>query len=183
VEVPVEVVRGIIDAQNDDAIREALSEHRDQLVARSRQVTDMIETLNSYIEKGVLVVESVACRLVEVNIGVDDLDAARRFYEAVFGVALTEERHGDGPVHLFAAFGAWPSSEFFLLNLSHAERDPYRAGRANFGFLVEDLDATHKRATAAGGTEISAPHDEPGMPRTSAVVDPSKNLIHLYQNA
>jgi hypothetical protein len=35
----------------------------------------------------------------------------------------------------------------------------------------------------AGGTEISPPHDERGMPRTSAVVDPSNNLIHVYQNA
>ena len=125
----------------------------------------------------------VACRVVEVNIGVDDLDAARRFYESVFGVALTEERHGDGPAHLFAPFGAWPSSEFFLLNITAAERDPDRAGRANFGFLVDDLDGAHKRALTAGGTEIASPHDEPGMPTTSAVVDPSGNLIHLYQNA
>ena len=143
----------------------------------------MIATLNDYIETGIRMAESVPCRIVEVNIGVENLDAARRFYEAVFGVTLTEERHGDGPVHLFATFGSWPSSEFFLLNLSSAERDPYRSGRANFGFLVEDLNAAHKRAMTAGGTEISPPHDEPGMPRTSAVVDPSNNLIHLYQNA
>jgi predicted enzyme related to lactoylglutathione lyase len=118
-----------------------------------------------------------------VNIGVENLEDARRFYEAVFGVTFIEEQHGDGPVHLYAAFGAWPSSEFFLVNLSNADSDPYRAGRANVGFLVDELDAAHKRAVSAGGTEISPPHDEPGMPRTSAIVDPSNNLIHLYQNA
>jgi DNA-binding transcriptional MerR regulator len=184
VDAPIEAVRDILDARDDgDATRRILSSHRDDLVAKSREVTDRIAVLNDYIEKGIRMPESVSCRIVEVNIGVEDLDDARRFYEAVFGVTLTEERHGDGPAHLFATFGSWPSSEFFLLNLSDAERDPYRAGRANFGFLVDDLDAAHKRGLAAGGTEISAPHDEPGMPRTSAIVDPSNNLFHLYQNA
>jgi DNA-binding transcriptional MerR regulator len=184
VEVPIEAIRDILDARNDDdAARRILRSHRNDLVARSREVADMIAALNDYIEEGLRMPEPVSCRIVEVNIGVENLDDARRFYEAVFGVPLTEERHGDGPSHLFAAFGSWPSSEFFLLNLSDAERDPYRAGRANFGFLVDDLDAAHKRGLVAGGTEISAPHDEPGMPRTSAIVDPSNNLIHLYQNA
>jgi len=184
VEVPIETIRDILNAPDDDeATRRALGAHRDHLIARSREVTDMVATLNDYIEQGVRMPEPVACRVVEVNVGVESLDDARHFYEAVFGVTLIEERHGDGPVHLVAAFGSWPSSEFFLLNLSNAERDPYRSGRANFGFLVDDLDAAHKRAVSAGGTEISPPHDEPGMPRTSAVVDPSNNLIHLYQNA
>ncbi len=184
VEVPIDAIRDVLDACDDaDVARRILSSHRDQLIARSREVTDMIAVLNNYIEKGIQMPGSVACRIVEVNIGVENLDDARRFYEAVFGVTLAEERHGDGPAHLFATFGSWPSSEFFLLNLSDAQRDPYRAGRANFGFLVDDLDAAHKRGLTAGGTEISAPHDEPGMPRTSAIVDPSNNLIHLYQNA
>ena len=127
--------------------------------------------------------EPTSCRIVEINLGFDDLDEARKFYEAVFAVEFTEERHGDGPVHLFAAFGSWPSDEFFLLNLGAATRDPYRAGRADFGFLVGDLGAVHQRAVAAGGTELVAPHDASGMPRTSTVVDPGGNLVNLYQNA
>jgi len=182
VEVPIEVIREILDASDVDVTRRVLGAHRDRLRARNRELSEIVATLDDYIDKGIRMSEATACRVVEVNIGVDDLDDARRFYEAVFGVTLAEERHGDGPLHLLAAFGSWPSSEFFLLNISDAARDPYRAGRADFGFLVEDLDATHKRAVAAGGTEISAPHDEPGMPKTSAVVDPSGNLIHLYQN-
>jgi len=86
-------------------------------------------------------------------------------------------------VHLLAAFGSWPSDEFFLLNIHDGADDPFRAGRANFGFLVDDLDAVHKRAIAAGGTEIIAPHDASGMPRCSTVVDPGNNLVNLYQNA
>lgn len=127
--------------------------------------------------------KETGCRIVEINIGVNDLEEARRFYESVFAVELTQERHGDGPLHLFAAFGSWPSDRFFLLNLIDAERDPYRSGRADFGFLVDDLDAAHQRAIDAGATEISPPADWPGMPRGSTIVDPSGNLIKLYQHA
>jgi predicted enzyme related to lactoylglutathione lyase len=86
-------------------------------------------------------------------------------------------------VHLLAAFGSWPSDEFFLLNIIDGADDPYRAGRANFGLLVDDLDAVHKRAIAAGGTEMIAPRDMVGMPRSSTVIDPGNNLVNLYQNA
>jgi predicted enzyme related to lactoylglutathione lyase len=143
----------------------------------------MIETLDDYIENGVRMRATTPCRVVEINLGVDDLEQARRFYEAAFEVEFTDDRHDDGFVHLLGAFGAWPSDEFFLLNISDATNDPYRAGRGDFGFLVDDLEAVHRRAVAAGGTEISAPRDESGMPRTSTVVDPSGNLINLYQNA
>ena len=82
-----------------------------------------------------------------------------------------------------ASFGKWPSDQFFLLNISEAGRRPDRAGKACFGFLVDDLDAVHKRAVAAGATETHAPHDASRMPRTSSVPDPSGNLINLYQDA
>jgi DNA-binding transcriptional MerR regulator len=182
VELPIEAIRDILDAGRDEVTRQALVVHRDGLLARSHELTDVVATLNDYIERGIKMAEPVTSRVVEVNIGVEDLGMARRFYEAVFSVTLSEERHGEGPLHLFAVFGSWPSSEFFLLNISDAERDPFRAGRANFGFLVDDLDAVHKQAVAAGGSEVTSPHEEPGMPRTSAVADPSGNLIHLYQN-
>ena len=36
-------------------------------------------------------------------------------------------------------------------------------------------------ALTAGATEIAPPHDTEGMPRCSAVKDPSGNWIWLYQ--
>jgi DNA-binding transcriptional MerR regulator len=183
VDLPIDEVRDLAEA-NDAATSAALRAHRARLEERSRALTDVIETLDDYIENGVRMQQPTPpCRVAEINLGADDVEAARRFYEATFGLEFSEDRHDDGFVHLLAAFGAWPSDEFFLLNIHDGADDPFRAGRASFGFLVDDLDAVHKRAIAAGGTEISAPHDAAGMPRCSTVVDPSNNLLNLYQNA
>jgi predicted enzyme related to lactoylglutathione lyase len=183
VDLPIDELRELVGA-GDEQTAAVLRTHRARLQDRSRALTDLIETVDDYIENGVRMQQPTPpCRVAEVNLGVDDVDAARRFYEATFGLEFTEDRHEDGFVHLLAAFGSWPSDEFFLLNISDGADDPFRAGRANFGLLVDDLDAVHKRAIAAGGTEIAAPHDATGMPRCSAVVDPSNNLLNLYQNA
>ena len=55
--------------------------------------------------------------------------------------------------------------------------EPDRPGPSTFGLPVQDLEA----ALNAGGTEITQPRDAEGMPRTSAVKDPSGNWIWLYQ--
>ena len=52
---------------------------------------------------------------------------------------------------------------------------------STIGFLVPDLDTTHRNALAAGAAEAVAPADQEGMPRTSAVTDPDGNWIWLYQ--
>ena len=46
---------------------------------------------------------------------------------------------------------------------------------------VEDLDAYHARAIEAGATEITPPHESEGVPRNSAIRDPSGNWISLAQ--
>jgi predicted enzyme related to lactoylglutathione lyase len=182
VDLPIDEIRALADA-DDERTRAALRVHRARLGERSRALADTIETLDDYIENGVPMKQTTPpCRVAEINLGVDDVDAARRFYEATFGLEFTEDRHEDGFVHLLAAFGSWPSDEFFLLNIIDGADDPYRAGRANFGLLVDDLDAVHKRAIAAGGTEMIAPRDMVGMPRSSTVIDPGNNLVNLYQN-
>jgi len=78
-------------------------------------------------------------------------------------------------------FGKYGDNDFFLLHLIDDRSDADRPGTTTFGLLVEDLDASHARAIAAGATEMTAPHDAQGMPRCSAVTDPSKNWIWLYQ--
>jgi DNA-binding transcriptional MerR regulator len=183
VDLPIEAIRDVRDA-DDGTTAEILRAHRAQLDQRSRILTEMIETLDDYVENGVrMKATTPPCRVAEINLGVADVDAARRFYEATFGLEFTEDRHDDGFVHLLAAIGSWPSDEFFLLNIHDGTDDSYRAGRANFGFLVDDLDSVHKRAIAAGGTEMIAPHDAMGMPRCSTVIDPGNNVVNLYQNA
>lgn len=58
---------------------------------------------------------------------------------------------------------------------------PKDAATARRALLVEDLDAYHARAIEAGATEIVPPHDAEGMPRNSAIRDPSGNWIGLAQ--
>jgi DNA-binding transcriptional MerR regulator len=182
VDMPLDEIRHILDVANEAERRRLLAAHRERLASRAEDIAAMIEHIDGYVEGGIGMAGKVRCRVAEVNIGVTDVDAARTFYESVFDVEFGEHDHGDGFRHLFAAFGSWPSDEFFLLNVHDARCDEYRANRANFGLLVDDLDEVHRRALAHGGTELQAPHDAEGMPRCSAVCDPSGNLVNLYQN-
>ena len=185
VDLPIDAIREVVEANDATVTSAVLNDHKSRLVERHQALAATLDGLDDYIENGVRMrpTTETACRIVEINLGADDVKKARTFYESVFGVEFTEDRHDDGFVHLLASFGSWPSDEFFLLNISDATDDPYRAGRANFGFLVDDLDAVHARAVGSGGTEISAPRETSGMPRTSTIVDPGGNLINLYQNA
>jgi hypothetical protein len=54
-------------------------------------------------------------------------------------------------------------------------------GPSTFGLLVDDLDTCHARAIDAGAAETVVPQEAEGMPRCSAVRDPSGNWIWLYQ--
>jgi|SRR5262245_1278646 len=113
-----------------------------------------------------------------INIAVTELEPCKRFYEEALEVEFAEETHGDGPVHLNATFGEWNTDSWFLVALwPNSER----AGTVDIGFLVENLDATYRRALAAGGTDEHGPRDQPGMPRFAQVRDPSGNHIGLYQ--
>lgn len=186
VELPIDAIREVVEANDATVTRAVLGNHKSRLTERHHALAETLDVLDDYIENGVRMrptTEMTACRVVEINLGADDVEKARTFYESAFAVEFTEDIHADGFVHLLAAFGSWPSDEFFLLNISDASDDPYRAGRANFGFLVDDLDAVHARAVASGGTEINPPRDVSGMPRTSTITDPGGNLVNLYQNA
>jgi DNA-binding transcriptional MerR regulator len=168
-----------------DAIRDALADPDavpDLLVAHREQLVTTVKSLDEYIKNG-LPMKSTAtgCRVAEVNIIVDDLHAACAFYARVFEIEFVEEHHDNGPVHAMATFGSWPGNEFFLLNISAVD-DPHRRGRADFGFLVDDLEAVHQRAIEAGAFELMPPHDASGMPRCSGFCDPSGNVVNLYQN-
>jgi predicted enzyme related to lactoylglutathione lyase len=78
-------------------------------------------------------------------------------------------------------FGAYRRDDFFLMQVIAGQDRIDLPGPSTFGLLAEDLDSYHARAIDAGATETVAPHDAEGMPRCSAVRDPSGNWIWLYQ--
>lgn len=119
-------------------------------------------------------------RPVSINVGVRDIEEAIAFYEALFEAPLdTEEKEGR-PVHARARFGE--DDSFFLLNLRERDaHEPHRDHVTAFGFAVDDLEAAHGRAVAAGAREHFGPTDSPGLPRHSRIEDPSGNRIVFWQ--
>jgi hypothetical protein len=79
---------------------------------------------------------------------------------------------------VFSTYGA---NDFSLVHLVDDMTDADRPGPTTFGLLVDDVDRSHEQALVAGAVEMSAPHDAQGMPRCSAVKDPSGNWIWLYE--
>ncbi len=119
-------------------------------------------------------------RPVAINIGVSDIAEAVEFYEAVFEAKLEVDQSDGRPRHARWQFGA--DDSFFLFNIRERGPDePHRGHVSAFGLVVDDLDATHRRAVAAGARQHFAPMDQPGLPRHSRFEDPSGNRIVLWQ--
>lgn len=119
-------------------------------------------------------------RPVAINVGVASLEEAIEFYEAVFDVSFATERSDGRPVHARLQFGAGES--FFLFNMrERGPEEPHRDHTSAFGFVVDDLEETHRRAVAAGARQPFPPMDEQGLPRHSRFEDPSGNRVVLWQ--
>jgi len=112
---------------------------------------------------------------------VRDAVAAAEIYQQAFGLVYEVTGRTRELDHCALRSGEYGQDGFFLIWLMD---DPERLdlpGPANFSLLVDDLDAVHQRALAAGATEISPPHDTAGMPRNSDIRDPDGNWIGLVQ--
>lgn len=121
------------------------------------------------------------CRPCQIKIAVDDIDAAVVFYGKAFGFQQQVVQRTERADYSGFMFGTHGRVDFFLVHLISGQDRMDLPGRSTFGLLVEDLDIYHARALEAGATEINPPHDTEGMPRNSAIRDPSGNWITLYQ--
>jgi DNA-binding transcriptional MerR regulator len=180
VDLPVDELRDVIEADDQEYMRGVLIDHKERMGERAYLLTQQIEVLDEFIERGVVVSKPKGSRIAMINIAVKDLASSKRFYEVVFDAQFQEEDHEEQvDKHLQASFGTWGKDNFFLIQLFEA---PDHAGTANIGFLVDDLDSAYKRALAAGAKDDHPPKDMPGMPRVAQVWDPSGNAIGLYQD-
>ncbi|MCA1676758.1 MAG: VOC family protein, partial [Actinobacteria bacterium] len=149
---------------------------RQRLFPARRPLSDAEE----HTEKGAVVEPAKGFRPVAINIGVKDLEEAIRFYEEVFGTKFEVDESEGRPVHARLRFGEGDS--FFLFNMrKRGTDDPHRDHTSAFGFVVDDLEAAHRRAVAAGAREHFEPVDQEGLPRHSRFEDPSGNRIVLWQ--
>jgi DNA-binding transcriptional MerR regulator len=182
IDLPIEQIQVVLADPDGDTARQLLRRHRRRLeLARSR-LSDRLADVDHYIEKGITMKPMTGIRPVQIKLRVDDLEAAIAFYRQAFGFHYGVTRRTEDAEFSGFAFGTYGEHDsFFLLHLMADPDQADRLGPTTFGLLVEDLDEAHARAVEAGGVEITKPHDAEGMPRCSAVKDPSGNWIWLYQ--
>lgn len=108
-----------------------------------------------------------------VTLRVRDVAASAGFYGEAFGVLLESGR----PRHSHVE-ASWKDRAQLKLALISADTDVTE--NAELGFFVDNLEAAHRRAVAAGAEVVRAPHEE-HRARTALYRDPDGNLVTLTQ--
>jgi predicted enzyme related to lactoylglutathione lyase len=154
----------------------------DELTTKRDLLTAQIRDADRFLEEGITMPALPAgSRPSQIKIAVDDVDAAVAFYVTAFGFNYEVVRRTEQSDYSAFMFGAYGQDSFFLMHLIAGQDRMDLPGPSTFGLLVEDLDVCHAGAIEAGAAETVAPHTAEGMPRCSAVRDPSGNWIWLYQ--
>lgn len=181
-DLPIEEIRQVVDDLAGDVARDVLARHRRRLERQRDLLTARIRDADRFLEEGITMPAlQTGCRPVQIKVAVKDVDASVEFYAKAFGFHYDVARRTERADHSAFVFGAYGQENFFLLHLITGQDRMDLPGQSTFGLLAEDLDACHARAVGAGATEVVAPHEAEGMPRCSAVRDPSGNWIWLYQ--
>lgn len=181
-DLPIEEIRQVMDDPAGDAAHELLTRHRHRLERQRDLLTARIHDADRFLQEGITMPAlQVGCRPVQIKIAVDDVDASVAFYAKAFGLRYDVVQRTERADYSAFVFGTYGQEDFFLLHVIASRDRMDLPGQSTFGLLVDELDVCHARAVAAGATEVVAPHTEQGMPRSSAVRDPSGNWIWLYQ--
>jgi len=112
-------------------------------------------------------------RLVFVALRVRDVETSARFYREAFGVLLHEGQPPEPHAEVSWTEGAY-------LHFALFPPGDGLTANAHVGFHVDDVDAAHSRAAAAGAVVVQEPRDEP-WGRTSAYRDLDGNLVTLTE--
>jgi DNA-binding transcriptional MerR regulator len=182
VDLPIEEIRAVLADPHGPEARDALERHRQRLSRQHGLVEARLEAIDRMLTKGPTVPTTLTgCHPVQIKLAVHDRDAAIAFYHDAFGMRYDVTQRAEDADYSSFLFGDYGEPGFFLIHLIDDEADTDRPGPWTFGLLVDDLDARHAAALAAGGTEAVPPRDGDGMPRHSAIKDPSGNWIWLTQ--
>jgi DNA-binding transcriptional MerR regulator len=183
VDLPIDEIRPILDDQSGDATKQILLAHRERLEHGHAELSARIADVDTYLERGITMAPTTKARPAQIKIAVDDADAAVAFYSNAFGFHYDVIRRTADAQYYGFTFGQYPDDDnFFLFHVLADAEQVDRPGPSTFGLLVDDLEVAHQRALDAGAVEVVKPQDAEGMPRCSAVKDPSGNWIWLYQD-
>ncbi|MDT7549842.1 MAG: lactoylglutathione lyase [Actinomycetota bacterium] len=127
--------------------------------------------------------ESWAKGIGAITLFVEDLDAAKEFYERAFGLPLY---FGDEDSAVYQFGGT-------LINLlkTSAARElvdpaevaaPESGARAQLTVHVDDVDTLCAELTARGIDLLNGPMDRPWGPRTASFMDPGGHIWELAQD-
>ena len=177
-ELPLESIALVLD--DPAAAAATLDRHRDALRRRQSRDSDAVQQLTRLIEGQQMTSTLHTARPIQIKLLVRDIDEAAAFYADAFGFDWQATQRTDDEDFNGFVFGSWNQPDFFLIHLQTADQLG-AAGPSTFGINVDDLDAAHSRALAAGAAEIQPPRDLQGMPRSSVVKDPDGNVAWLYQ--
>jgi DNA-binding transcriptional MerR regulator len=182
-DVPLEEVRAIVSDPLSADAREILARHHARLGRTRDHLTRQLTSINRHLEEGITVsMPPSGLAPVQIKLTVHDVAAARSFYRDALGLEEQTVRHTEDADYTAFQFGTYGQKDFFLIHVLPSDGPEFdRPGESTFGLLVDELDEVHAAAVAAGASELLGPKDADGMPRHSAVRDPSGNCIWLYQ--
>jgi DNA-binding transcriptional MerR regulator len=181
VELPIGEIRRVLSDEDGAVTKNVLATHRHHLEEKRGRLASRVAELDHFIERGITMAPTTNAQPVQLKIAVDDIDAAVAFYQKAFGFHYDVTRRTSNAEYSSFVFGEYGRNDFFLLHLLANPEQADRLGPSTFGLLVDSLEEAHQRALDAGATEFVAPHNADGMPRNSAVGDPSGNWVWLYQ--
>jgi DNA-binding transcriptional MerR regulator len=180
VEVPVtELTRAL--AADGSELRAILRAHRDRLSARVEDTQRMLALVNHLLKE--MPMETPGSFLVEVSLRVRDLDATVDFYRRVLRFDFQPDDHnGAAPRHYDACGGSWQPEGTQLFTLWPAGDQPETTGM-HIGFGVPNVNEVWARASEVGANLVSAPADDPYVPRNATFKDPAGNEVSIYERA
>lgn len=106
-----------------------------------------------------------------------DVDAARRFYQALHGWNEDEMPMEEGSVYYVQKAG-----DRGLGGIMQVPMEGIPSHWCQY-FLVPGVDETNQRALAMGATQLKEPTDIPGTGRFSVLMDPTHAVFALYEAA
>jgi DNA-binding transcriptional MerR regulator len=181
VEVPVNEVTQAL-AADGSGLHMVLQAHRDRLSARIEDTQRMLAFVNELLKKEIPM-ETKGSFLCEVTLRVRDLDATVDFYRRVLGFEFQPDDHnGAAPLHYDACGGSWQPQGTQLFTLWPAGHQPETTGM-QIGFGVPNVNEVWARASKVAANLVSAPADDPYVPRNATFKDPAGNEVTIYERA
>jgi len=180
-EVPVAELTQAL-AADGSGLPVILHAHRDRLAARIEGTHHMLALVNDLLKEEIPM-GTQGSFLVEVVLRVRDLDATVGFYRRVLGFEFQPDDHnGAAPLHYDACGGSWQPQGTQLFTLWPAGDGPETTGM-HIGFGVPDVGQVWARASEAEARLVSAPADDPYVPRNAMFNDPAGNEVMIYERA